>query len=157
MALWLYSSEQYSVHRFSICCSSVRHFPEWSWTSWLITVGTKYQPNILPTHRSSQLSHPLAYPVPPCRIDYRKSSFFFFFFANHHCWLEQSPRGTCSNCSHPLTVPVLARKENPWTVPVLSPLIPFHFSNTSLQQQQNLQNNEGGHLTEEEEEQEEYN
>ena len=32
LALWLYSSEQYSVHRFSICCSSVRHFPERSWT-----------------------------------------------------------------------------------------------------------------------------
>ena len=30
MALWLYSSEQYSVHRFSISRSSVRHFPEWS-------------------------------------------------------------------------------------------------------------------------------
>ena len=27
-----YSSEQYSVHRFSICRSSVRHFPERSWT-----------------------------------------------------------------------------------------------------------------------------
>ena len=32
MALWLYSSEQYTVHQFSICCSSVRHFPERSWT-----------------------------------------------------------------------------------------------------------------------------
>ena len=32
MALWLYSSEQYSVHRFSICRSSVRHFPDRSWT-----------------------------------------------------------------------------------------------------------------------------
>ena len=32
LALWLYSSEQYSVHRFSICRSSVRHFPERSWT-----------------------------------------------------------------------------------------------------------------------------
>ena len=32
MALWLYSSEQYSVHRFSIFRSSVRHFPEQSWT-----------------------------------------------------------------------------------------------------------------------------
>ena len=31
LALWLYSSEQYSVHRFSICRSSVRHFPERSW------------------------------------------------------------------------------------------------------------------------------
>ena len=31
VALWLYSSEQYSVHRFSICHSSVRHFPERSW------------------------------------------------------------------------------------------------------------------------------
>ena len=31
-ALWLYSSEQYSVHGFSICRSSVRHFPERSWT-----------------------------------------------------------------------------------------------------------------------------
>ena len=31
MALWLYSSEQYSVYRFSICRSPVRHFPEWSW------------------------------------------------------------------------------------------------------------------------------
>ena len=30
-ALWLYRSEQYSVHRFSICHSSVRHFPERSW------------------------------------------------------------------------------------------------------------------------------
>ena len=28
LALWLYSSEQYSVHQFSICHSSVRHFPE---------------------------------------------------------------------------------------------------------------------------------
>ena len=32
LALWLYSSEQYSVHRFSICHSPVRHFPERSWT-----------------------------------------------------------------------------------------------------------------------------
>ena len=32
LALWLYSSEQYSVHRFSISHSSVRHFPEQSWT-----------------------------------------------------------------------------------------------------------------------------
>ena len=32
LVLWLYSSEQYSVHRFSICRSSVRHFPERSWT-----------------------------------------------------------------------------------------------------------------------------
>ena len=32
LAFWLYSSEQYSVHRFSICRSSVRHFPERSWT-----------------------------------------------------------------------------------------------------------------------------
>ena len=32
LALQLYSSEQYSVHRFSICRSSVRHFPERSWT-----------------------------------------------------------------------------------------------------------------------------
>ena len=32
LALWLYSSEQYSVHRFSICRSSMRHFPERSWT-----------------------------------------------------------------------------------------------------------------------------
>ena len=32
LALWLYSSVQYSVHRFSICRSSVRHFPERSWT-----------------------------------------------------------------------------------------------------------------------------
>ena len=32
LALWLYSSEQYSVHRFSICRSSVRHCPERSWT-----------------------------------------------------------------------------------------------------------------------------
>ena len=31
LALWLYSSEQYSVNRFSICLS-VRHFPERSWT-----------------------------------------------------------------------------------------------------------------------------
>ena len=31
-ALQLYSSEQYFVHRFSICRSSVRHFPERSWT-----------------------------------------------------------------------------------------------------------------------------
>ena len=28
LALWLYNSVQYSVHRFSICRSSVRHFPE---------------------------------------------------------------------------------------------------------------------------------
>ena len=32
LALWLYRSEQYSVHRFSICRSSVRHFPERFWT-----------------------------------------------------------------------------------------------------------------------------
>ena len=32
LALYLYSSEQYSVHQFSICHSSVRHFPERSWT-----------------------------------------------------------------------------------------------------------------------------
>ena len=32
LALWLYSSEQYSVHRFSIFRSSVGHFPERSWT-----------------------------------------------------------------------------------------------------------------------------
>ena len=32
LALWLYSSVQYSVHRFSISCSSVRHFPKRSWT-----------------------------------------------------------------------------------------------------------------------------
>ena len=32
MALWLYSSEQYSVHRFSICRSPVRHIPDRSWT-----------------------------------------------------------------------------------------------------------------------------
>ena len=32
LALRLYSSEQYSVHRFGICCSSVRHFPERSLT-----------------------------------------------------------------------------------------------------------------------------
>ena len=31
-ALWLYSSMQYSVHRFSISRSSVRHFPQRSWT-----------------------------------------------------------------------------------------------------------------------------
>ena len=32
LALHLYISEQYSVHRFSICRSSVRYFPERSWT-----------------------------------------------------------------------------------------------------------------------------
>ena len=32
LSLWLYSSEQYSVHQFSICRSSVRHFPERSGT-----------------------------------------------------------------------------------------------------------------------------
>ena len=32
LALWLYSSVQYSVHRFSISRSSVRHFSELSWT-----------------------------------------------------------------------------------------------------------------------------
>ena len=32
LALWLYNSEQYSVHQFSICRCSVRHFPERSWT-----------------------------------------------------------------------------------------------------------------------------
>ena len=32
LALWLYNSEQYSIHRFSICRSSVRHFPERPWT-----------------------------------------------------------------------------------------------------------------------------
>ena len=31
MALWLYSSEQYSVHRFRSSRSSVRHFSERSW------------------------------------------------------------------------------------------------------------------------------
>ena len=31
--LCLYSSEKYSVHRFSICRSSERHFPERSWTA----------------------------------------------------------------------------------------------------------------------------
>ena len=31
LALWLYSSEQYSLHRFSISPSSVRNFPERSW------------------------------------------------------------------------------------------------------------------------------
>ena len=29
--MWLYSWEQYSVHRFSISRSSVRHFPKRSW------------------------------------------------------------------------------------------------------------------------------
>ena len=32
LALWLYSSEQYSAHQFSICHSSLRHFPERSWS-----------------------------------------------------------------------------------------------------------------------------
>ena len=32
LTLWLYNSEQYSVHQFSMCRSSVRHFPERSWT-----------------------------------------------------------------------------------------------------------------------------
>ena len=32
LTLWLYSSEQYSVHRFSICRSSVMRIPERSWT-----------------------------------------------------------------------------------------------------------------------------
>ena len=32
LVLWLYSSVQYSVHRFNICRSSVRHFPERSGT-----------------------------------------------------------------------------------------------------------------------------
>ena len=32
LALWLHSSAQYSVHRFSISRSSVRNFPERSWT-----------------------------------------------------------------------------------------------------------------------------
>ena len=32
LALWLYSSEQYSAHQFSICHSFLRHFPERSWT-----------------------------------------------------------------------------------------------------------------------------
>ena len=32
LALWLNSSVQYSVHRLSISHSSVRHFPELSWT-----------------------------------------------------------------------------------------------------------------------------
>ena len=32
LALWLYSSEQYSVLQFSICCSSVKYFPERPWT-----------------------------------------------------------------------------------------------------------------------------
>ena len=32
LALYLYSSEQYSVHRFNICRSSLRHFPQRSWT-----------------------------------------------------------------------------------------------------------------------------
>ena len=32
LVLWLYSSVQYSVHRFSVSRSSVKHFPERSWT-----------------------------------------------------------------------------------------------------------------------------
>ena len=32
LALWLYTSEQCSAHRLSSCRSSVRHFPERSWT-----------------------------------------------------------------------------------------------------------------------------
>ena len=32
LALWLYSSGQYFVHRFSVCRSSASHFPERSWT-----------------------------------------------------------------------------------------------------------------------------
>ena len=32
LALRLYNSEQYSVHRLGICRSSVRHFPDQSWT-----------------------------------------------------------------------------------------------------------------------------
>ena len=32
LALRFYSSEQYSVHRLSICRSSVKHFPERPWT-----------------------------------------------------------------------------------------------------------------------------
>ena len=32
LALWLYNSEQYSVYRFGICRSSLRHFPERTWT-----------------------------------------------------------------------------------------------------------------------------
>ena len=32
LALWSYSSVEYSVHQFTICRSSVRHFPEWPWT-----------------------------------------------------------------------------------------------------------------------------
>ena len=32
LALWLYSSLQYSVHQFSISRSPLRHLPEWSWT-----------------------------------------------------------------------------------------------------------------------------
>ena len=32
LAWWLYGSVQYSVHRFIISRSSVRHFPELSWT-----------------------------------------------------------------------------------------------------------------------------
>ena len=31
LAFWLYSSEQYPVHRCCICRPSVRHFPERSW------------------------------------------------------------------------------------------------------------------------------
>ena len=44
LALGLYSSVQYSVHLFSICCSSVRHFPERSWT-----VAVSYTHLTLPT------------------------------------------------------------------------------------------------------------
>ena len=37
LASWLYSSEQYSVYRFSICRSSVKHFPERSWTGYSLS------------------------------------------------------------------------------------------------------------------------
>ena len=52
LALWLYSSKQYSVHRFSICRSSVRHFPEGSWIV-----------SSFPSFHSDQVFHELVCPL----------------------------------------------------------------------------------------------
>ena len=51
-ALWLYNSEQYSVHRFSICRSSVRHFPERSWTvvAFLVSQWSSLSPVGMPSY-----------------------------------------------------------------------------------------------------------
>ena len=52
LALWLYNSEQNSVHRFSICRSSVRHFPE-----------TILDSSRFPLFHSGQVFHQLVCPL----------------------------------------------------------------------------------------------